>query len=164
MSVYSFDIVSEFDKGEMINVHDQAMREINVRYDFKGTDSKIDWLPDKKGFQITTDSELHLEAIIDIIRKKAAARNVSQKTFDTDHKPEQQNFVIRKQITFREGLDQEKIKKVTVILRNNLPKIKTNIQGETVRVMSAKKDELQEAMRLIKEADLEFPIKFNNFR
>lgn len=161
----SFDVVSEYDKGEMNNVLDQVQREVATRYDLKGTASEIDWLnADKEGFKITGDNQFHLDAIIDMVRKKAATRNVSQKTFDTTKEPVTSNMKMVWDVPFKKGLDQEKAKKITAVLRDKLPKVKAQIQGEEVRVMSDKKDLLQESMQLIREADFDFPIHFTNFR
>ncbi|MCA9347047.1 YajQ family cyclic di-GMP-binding protein [Candidatus Saccharibacteria bacterium] len=162
---FSFDIVSEFDKGEMNNVLDQVQREVTTRYDLKGTSSNIDWLnSEKNGFLVTGDNQFHLDAIIEMVRKKAATRGVSQKTFDTSKEPTTSNMKMTWEITFKKGLDQEKAKKITALLRDRLPKVKAQIQGEEVRVMSPKKDELQQAMQLIRDTDFDFPVSFTNFR
>lgn len=164
MAVFSFDIVSDYDKGEMNNVFDQAQREIAARYDFKGSSASLEWLNDKAGFKITGDTQFHLDAIIDIIRKKAASREISQKTFDVSDEPETTNLRMYWKVPFKKGMDQDKAKKITNAVRNSYPKVKTQIQGDEVRVMSPKKDELQAVMQLIKGLDLDFPISFTNFR
>lgn len=164
MAMFSFDIVSDYDKGEMNNVFDQAQREISSRYDFKGSSANLEWLNDKTGFKITGDTQFHLESIMDIIRKKAAAREISQKTFDISKEPETTNLRMYWTVPFKKGMDQEKAKKITGAIRNSYPKVKTQIQGEEVRVMSAKKDELQATIQLIKSLDLDFPVSFTNFR
>lgn len=161
----SFDIASEYDKGEMNNVLDQVQREVGTRYDLKGTASEIDWLNvDKEGFKITGNNQFHLDAIIEMVRKKASTRGVSQKTFDVTKEPTTSNFKMTWEIPFKKGLDQEKAKKITALLRDKLPKVKAQIQGEEVRVMSDKKDLLQDAMQLVREADFDFPVFFTNFR
>lgn len=164
MALFSFDIVSDYDKGEMNNVFDQAQREIASRYDFKGSSASLEWVNDKAGFKITGDTQFHLDAIIDIIRKKAAAREISQKTFDVSNEPETTNLRMYWTVPFKKGMDQDKAKKITNAVRNTYPKVKTQIQGEEIRVMSAKKDELQAVMQLIRSQDLDFPISFTNFR
>lgn len=164
MGVFSFDIVSDFDKSEMNNVLDQSQREIANRYDFKGTKASVDWLGDKTGLKITGDHQFHLDSIIEIARKKAGSRGISLKTFDTSKEPVTNNLQVSWEVPFVKGLDQDKAKKITSLLREKVPKVKTQIQGEEVRVMSSKKDELQEAMQIIKAADLPFPINFTNFR
>jgi cyclic-di-GMP-binding protein len=161
----SFDIASEYDKGEMNNVLDQTQREVGTRYDLKGTASEVDWLDaEKTGFKITGDNQFHLDAIIEMVRKKASLRGVSQKTFDTTKEPVTTNFKMIWEVPFKKGLDQEKAKKVTALLRDKLPKVKAQIQGEEIRVMSDKRDLLQEAMQVVKEHDFDFPLTFTNFR
>ncbi|NBU34302.1 YajQ family cyclic di-GMP-binding protein [bacterium] len=161
---YSFDVVSDFDKAEMNNAFDQSVREIDNRYDFKGTPAKIDWLADKTGIKIIGNSDMQLESILDIIRKKLAARGISQKVLDVSKESHTNNFQITKEVPFLQGLDQTKAKKITTLLREQLPKIKTQIQGQEVRVSSTKKDELQTAMHVLQAADFEFALNFTNFR
>jgi uncharacterized protein YajQ (UPF0234 family) len=161
----SFDVASEYDKGEMNNVLDQVQREVATRYDLKGTSTEIDWLDaDKAGFKIIGDNQFHLDAVIDMVRKKSAIRGVSQKTYDVSKEPVTSNMKTIWEVPFKKGLDQEKAKKITALLRDKLPKVKAQIQGEEVRVMSDKKDLLQEAMQLIRESDFDFPVTFSNFR
>jgi len=165
MAQFSFDVVSSFDKAEMNNVFDQVQREIGARYDFKNTSAKLEWDEDgKDGFKITGDHQFQLDAVIDMVRKKAAVRGVSQKTFDVSAEPITSNLKMTWKVPFLEGLDQEKAKKLTSLLRDKLPKIKAQIQGDEVRVMSPKKDELQAAMQLLQGADFNFPLSFTNFR
>lgn len=162
---FSFDIVSDYDRGEMNNVLDQVAREVSTRYDLKGTSAAIDWLDGQKtGFKITGDNQFHVDTIIDMVRKKASARNVSQKTFDVSAEPVTSNMKMTMEIRFKKGLDQDKAKKITAVLRDKLPKVKAQIQGEEVRVMSPKKDELQLAMQLIRETEFDFPLSFTNYR
>ena len=164
MAQYSFDIESTYDIGEMNNVYDQAQKELGNRYDLKGTHAQLEWLEDKKGVKIYGDSQYHLDAIIDLLRKKAALRNVSQKTFDTSQSPETTNLRMIWVVPFKNGLKTDDAKKITKSLKEKLPKIKTQIQGEAVRVMSPKKDELQAAMQTIKATDFDFPVIFTNLR
>lgn len=165
MANFSFDIVSEYNKAEMINVYEQSQREISNRYDFKGTPANIDWLNNEKsGFRIVGNSDYQIDAILDIVRKKLSLREQDQKVLDTSKEIVTSNLKTVKEIPFIQGLNQDKAKKITKLLRDELPKIKTQIQGEVVRVTSAKKDDLQQAMQLIKNQNFDFPISFNNFR
>lgn len=165
MAQFSFDVVSEFDKAEMINVYDQAQREIVNRYDFKGTTAELQWLnAEKTGFKIMGDTQFQLDAIADIVRKKLASRNQSQKVIDVSKEPITTNLKMHWEVPFQNGLDQDKAKKITKLLRDKLPKVKTQIQGEEVRITSQKKDELQAAMQLLKSQDFDFPLNFTNFR
>ena len=165
MATFSFDIVSEYDKAEMNNVFDQARREIDSRYDFKGTPAELDWLnADKTGFKVTGNGEWQIDAILDIVRKKLAARGQSQKVLDVSKAPTVANLKTTKEVPFKQGLDQEKAKKITALIRDNHPKAKTQIQGDAVRVTSSSKDELQAVMQLLRTQELDFPLDFNNFR
>jgi uncharacterized protein YajQ (UPF0234 family) len=165
MANFSFDIVSEYDKSEINNVYDQTTREISSRYDFKGTPAAIEWLNDEKsGVKIIGNSDMQIDAIIDIIRKKLATRNQSQKILDTSKEPVTTNLKTSKEVPFIEGLDQEKAKKITKLVKKDFPKVKAQIQGESVRVMSSSKDELQNVMNLIKNQDFDFAISFTNYR
>lgn len=165
MANFSFDIVSEWDKAELNNVFDQANREIASRYDFKGTPAGLEWLNEEKtGLIISGNSAWQIEAIIDIFRKKLAARGQSQKLLDTSLEISVNNLKNYKQVPFISGLNQDKAKKITNLVRNHYPKIKTQIQGEEIRVVSPKKDELQALMQLIRKQDFDFPLSFKNFR
>jgi uncharacterized protein YajQ (UPF0234 family) len=165
MANFSFDVVSEFDKAELNNVFDQVKREIDNRYDFKGTPADLDWLnPDKTGFKITSSGEMQIDAIIDIIRKKLAARNQSQKLLDVSVNPVESNMKTTKEVPFVHGLSQDKAKSITKLIQGKFPKAKTQIQGEAVRVTSSSKDDLQAIMKTISAEDLDFPISFDNFR
>ena len=165
MANFSFDIVSEYDKAEMNNVFDQARREIDSRYDFKGTPAELDWLnADKTGLKVTGSGDWQIEAILDIVRKKLATRGQSQKVLDTSKELTVANLKTTQEVPFKQGLDQEKAKKITAHVRDNYPKVKTQIQGDTVRVTSGSKDDLQAIMQLIKTQDFDFPINFTNYR
>ena len=164
MATFSFDIESTYDIGEMNNVYDQTQKELSNRYDLKGTHAAVEWIDDKKGLKIYGDNQYHLDAIIDMLRKKAATRGVSQKTFDVSNEPETTNLRMIWEVPLKNGLKSDDAKKITKLLKENLPKVKTQIQGDSIRVMSPKKDELQQAMQLIKSKDFDFPIIFTNYR
>lgn len=164
MATFSFDIVSEYDKAEMNNVFDQSQREMASRYDFKGTPAALEWLDDKKGLKVTGGGEWQIDAIIDIVRKKLAARGQSQKVLDTSREAVESNFKTTKEVPFKQGLDQDKAKQLTKLVRDTYPKVKTQIQGEAVRVTSGSKDDLQAVMHLVQSQDLDYPIGFTNYR
>ncbi|MCK9641627.1 MAG: YajQ family cyclic di-GMP-binding protein [Prolixibacteraceae bacterium] len=164
-SNYSFDVVSDYDKGELINVYDQAQREILNRYDLKGTKAKLEWLDgDKNAFKISGDSDFHIDAILDIIRKKLAARGQSQKVLDTSKESATTLQQTTKIVPLKKGIAQDNAKKLTSLIRDSYPKVKAQIQGDELRVMSPKKDELQAVMDLLRKQDLDFPIQFTNYR
>ena len=165
MSKFSFDIVSDFDKAEMNNSFDQAKREIDNRYDLKGTKASLDWLDsDKSGIKVTGDNDFHIDAILDIFRKKLATRGLSQKVLDISKEATTSNMMVTRQVLFKKGLDQEKAKKITAIIRSDFPKASSQIQGNEVRVTSAKKDDLQAIITILKETDFDFPLIFTNYR
>lgn len=165
MASFSFDILSEYDKAEMNNVFDQTQREIDNRYDFKGTSAKLEWLDgDKSGLRITGDSDYQIEAILDIVRKKLAVRNQSQKVLDASHDSSTSNLKTVKEVPFKKGLDQEKAKKISGVIRDTYPKVKPQIQGDTVRVTGSSKDDLQAVMQLLRTQEFDFPLNFTNYR
>jgi uncharacterized protein YajQ (UPF0234 family) len=165
MANFSFDVVSEYDKAEMNNVFDQAQREIASRYDFKGTPAAIEWLDsDKTGFKVIGTGDWQIDAILDIVRKKLAAREQSQKVLDTSHDSNDSNMQTTKEVPLKQGLDQDKAKSITKLLREHFPKVKAQIQGDSVRVTSTSKDDLQSVMQLLRQQDFEFPLNFTNYR
>jgi len=164
MASFSFDIVSELDKSEMNNVFMQAEKEIQVRYDFKGTSAAIDWLDDKKGLKITGDSDWQVDAVLDIVRKKLAGRSQSSKVLDLSKEKVVSNLKTTWEIPFKQGLDQPTAKQIAANIRANAPKAKPQIQGDLIRVTSASKDELQKVISLLRESDYDTPLQFVNYR
>ena len=165
MANFSFDIASEYDKAEMNNVFDQVQRELTGRYDFKGTPAAVEWLnADKTGLKITGNGDWQIDAILDIVRKKLAARNQSQKVLDTSKETSTSNLKTTKDVTFKQGLDQDKAKQITKLIRDEAPKVKTQIQGDSIRVMSSSKDELQNIIQLLRVQDFDYPLNFTNYR
>jgi len=164
MANFSFDAVSDYDKAEMNNVFDQAKREMDSRYDFKGTPAALDWLDDKKGLKVTGSGAWQIDAILDIVRKKLATRGISQKVLDTSRDIVESNLKATQEVLFKQGLDQDKAKQITKLVRDTYPKVKTQIQGDAVRVMSTSKDDLQTVITLLKSQDFDFPISFTNYR
>lgn len=165
MANFSFDVVSEYDKAEMNNVFDQTVREIAGRYDFKGTPAGVEWLDgEKRGLKITGSGEWQIDAILDIVRKKLAARGQSQKVLDTSRDITESNLKATKEVPFKQGLDQEKAKKISGLVREKFPKVKPQIQGDAVRITSNSKDELQGVIQLLRGADFDFPLNFTNYR
>ncbi len=165
MGSFSFDIVSDYDKAEMNNVFEQAKKELGNRYDLKGTSAALEWLDgEKTGLKIIGDSDYHIDAILDLIRKKLASRGQSQKVLDTSKESTVTNLKTTKEVVFKKGLSQENAKKITAIIREHYPKVKPQIQGDEVRVVAPKKDDLQAVIQLLKSQDFDFPLDFTNFR
>ena len=164
-STFSFDIVSDYNLAEVTNAVDQTKRELGTRYDLKGTSADLEFSDsDKRGLKITGDNQYHIDAILEILRKKLATRGVSQKILDLSKQPVVSNLKTTQEIMFKKGLDAEKAKKITNLIRDAYPKIKTQIQGSEVRVFSPKKDELQLVMQLLNKQDFDFPLEFTNYR
>src|SRR5208282_78850 len=157
MANFSFDIVSDYDKAELNNVYDQTQREISSRYDFKNTPAGLEWLNnDKTGFKVIGSGDWQIDSILDIVRKKLATRNQSQKILDLSIDPLTSNLKTSKDVPFKRGLDQEKAKRISKLIRDNMPKVKSQIQGDSLRVTSNSKDELQSVMQLINKQDFDF--------
>lgn len=159
----SFDVVSDYDLAEMTNAVDQAQREIMTRFDFKGTAAKLDFAEGKSGVQLEGESDNQLRSIVDVLQSKLVKRGVSLKVLDLSTKPEE-GRVMRWKIPFKKGLDQDKAKKITKLIRDHYPKVKTQIQGDAVRVTSSSRDDLQAVIALLKEQDFDFPLQFENYR
>lgn len=164
MPSFSFDITSDYDKAEMNNVFAQTEKEISNRYDFKGTPAGIEWLTDKTGIKLIGANEWQCDAVLDILRKKLAAREQSSKVLDLSKEPIIQNLKCTRDIPFKSGLKQDDAKIITSTLRDKVPKVKAQIQGEEIRVTSSSKDDLQNAIKLLSSTEFEFPLQFGNFR
>ena len=161
---FSFDIVSDFDRQELVNTLDQARREISQRYDLKDSDTLIEL--DKENISITTNSELTLNSVLDIIRQKATKRKLSLMIFDFETIEIISGNRIKQNIKLKKGLDQEAAKKISKELRNQIKKINVSIQGESLRVSSKSKNDLQQAIKMLDEFEknLEIPLQTNNYR
>lgn len=164
MAQFSFDIESTYDKAEMNNVEQLVIREIENRYDFKGTPAGIEWLADKKGFKVIGSNEWQLESVVDMLGKQLAKRDMTSKVLDLSNKVTEANMRAWKDVPFKDGLKQDDAKKITKLLKELHPKIKAQIQGDAVRVSSASKDELQACMTTLKSHDFDFPLLFTNYR
>lgn len=161
---FSFDIVSDYNLADIINAVDQAKRELGTRYDLKGTSASLEFNSDKTGLTVVGDSQYAVDAILDMVRKKFGTRGISQKVLDTSKSAVVSNLKTTQEVLFKKGLDQDKAKKITGLIREHYPKIKAQIQGAEVRVSGPKKDELQAIMQLLEQQDFDFPISFTNYR
>ncbi|WGW10931.1 YajQ family cyclic di-GMP-binding protein [Saxibacter everestensis] len=158
----SFDIVSKVDRQEADNALNQAAKEISQRYDFRGTDASIEWSGEK--VMMKAISEDRVKAVLDVFQSKLVKRGISLKSLE-DGEPYPSGKEYRIEATIKEGLDQENAKKVTKIIRDEAAKgVKTQIQGEEVRVTSKSRDDLQDIIALLKGKDLEVDLQFVNYR
>ena len=161
---FSFDLVSDFDRQELVNTLDQVKREISQRYDLKGTDTIVEL--EKENIFIITNSELTLNSVIDIIRQKATKRKLSLKIFDFDSIEVISGNRVKQNIKLIKGLEQEIAKKISKELRNNIKKINVSIQGDSLRVASKSKNDLQMAIGMMNDFEEKFkiPLQTNNYR
>lgn len=161
-STYSFDIVSDFDRQELVNALDQTRRDVSSRYDLKDTKTSLDLGEDT--ITIETASEMTLDAVKDLLQQKAAKRNLSLKIFDYGTVESASGNRVRVQVTLKKGISQETAKQITKLIRDNLKKAQASIQGEVVRVSAKSKDDLQEAIQLVKQEDWPVALQFTNYR
>ncbi|HEY9831072.1 MAG TPA: YajQ family cyclic di-GMP-binding protein [Stenomitos sp.] len=161
-STFSFDVVSDFDRQELVNTVDQAIREINSRYDLKDTKTTVELGEDV--ITVNTDSEFTLEAVHTILRTKAAKRNLSQKIFEYGKVESASGNRVRQEIKLKKGISQEIAKKITKLIRDEFKKVQGSIQGDAVRVSSSSKDDLQSVMQRLKQEDLPVALQFTNYR
>lgn len=164
MATFSFDIVSDYDKAEMNNVYQQAEKELASRYDFKGTPAGLEWLGDKSGIKVIGANEWQVDAVLDIVRKKLASRDVSSKVLDLSGDINESNLKATKEVPFKKGLSQENAKLIAKTIRDEFKKAKPVIQGDELRVTSGSKDELQQVMARVRQLDIDVPLQFVNFR
>ncbi|MBD0334698.1 MAG: YajQ family cyclic di-GMP-binding protein [Cyanobacteria bacterium Co-bin13] len=161
-STYSFDIVSDFDRQELVNALDQTRRDVSSRYDLKDTKTTLELGDD--AITIETASEMTLDAVKDLLQQKAAKRNLSLKIFEYGAIESASGNRVRTEVKLKKGISQETAKQVTKLIRDNLKKVQASIQGEAVRVSAKSKDELQEAIQLVKQEDWPVAFQFTNYR
>ncbi|MCC7405117.1 MAG: YajQ family cyclic di-GMP-binding protein [Bdellovibrionales bacterium] len=158
----SFDIVSEVNLQEVENAINQASKEIQSRYDFKGSKARIDW--DKKEIAVTAEDEYKVNAMKDILQTKMHRRGIDIKALKFE-KPEQVGGMMLKiRVTLVQGIDKEVAKKITKSIKDSKMKVQAQIVDDKVRVSSKSIDSLQECMRFIKGQSLEIPLQFENMR
>lgn len=162
MADSTFDIVSKVDKMEADNAVNQAQKEILTRYDFKGVGASVEWSGEK--LMLKASAEERVKAVLEVLEQKFIKRGISLRSLDTgDPFPSGKEFRI--EVNLKNGISSEDAKKVAKIIRDEGPKsVKTQIQGDEVRVTSKSRDDLQEVQRLVKEADLEVALNFTNRR
>ena len=158
----SFDVVSDFDEQELRNALDQVRREVQQRYDFKGV--TVDLTQAKEELVLVTDDEYRATAVKDLIESKAVRRNLSLKIFDWGKVEPAGGNKVRQEIGLRRGLPDDLAKKLQKLIRDEFPKVKSQIQGDAVRVSGKSKDELQRVIVRLRELDEAVPLQFENYR
>jgi cyclic-di-GMP-binding protein len=158
----SFDIVSEVDKQEVRNAVDQVNKEVGTRFDFKGSDARVE----QADYTLTifADDEFKLDQVLDILTAKLAKRNVDVRCLDKGQPEKISGNKVKQQVTVKTGVESELAKKIIRLIKDSKLKVQGSIQGETVRISGAKRDTLQEAIQLVKKSISEYPLQFLNFR
>ena len=161
----SFDIVSDFDKQELINAIDQVKRELTTRFDLKDSNSNIEIIEDK-AILITTNDEMKLKNIYDILQSKLVKRSLSLKILDPQKIENALGGNVKQEIKLKKGLSAELAKKITSYIKDTKMKVQASIQGDSVRVSGKSRDDLQDVIKLIKskEDEIDTPLQYTNYR
>lgn len=157
----SFDVVSDFDSHEASNAIDQANREVNTRFDFKGTGSK--YALDGQVISMTTQTDFQLKQMLDILRQKLARRSIDVGCIQEED-PEFSGSEARQKITLRRGIDTPLARDMVKKIKSTKIKVQTAIQGDKLRVSGKKRDDLQAVISMLKDEDVELPLQYENFR
>lgn len=161
-STYSFDVVSDFDRQELVNAIDQTVREIASRYDLKDTKTTLELGEDV--ITVNTDSEFTLDSIHTVLQTKASKRNLSLKIFDYGKIESASGNRVRQEIKLRKGINSEIAKQISKLIRDEFNKVQASIQGDAVRVSAKSKDELQTIIQRLKQEEYPMALQFNNYR
>jgi uncharacterized protein YajQ (UPF0234 family) len=161
----SFDITSNVDLQEVDNALNQARKEVAQRYDFKGSKSSIEFEPKESKLVLVSDDEFKLNALWEIVQTRLVRRNVPVKNLSRGTPQTAANSTVRQEIALQQGIPSEKAKDIVKYLKDSkLKKVQASIQGDQLRIQSASKDDLQEAMRLLREQDFGVALQFGNYR
>jgi uncharacterized protein YajQ (UPF0234 family) len=158
----SFDIVSEVNKVELKNAVDQANKEIANRFDFKGSDARIEQA--ELVLTLYADDDFKLKQVTDVLLTKCAKRGVDARMFDTKAVEKIGGTKVKQPIHIKVGIEQEKAKGIVKLVKDSKMKLQASIQGNAVRISGAKKDDLQTAIQLVRKSVTDIPLQFNNFR
>jgi len=158
----SFDVVSEVNQVELRNALDQANKEISTRFDFKGSDARVE--QKDKELTLYADDEFKLKQVTDVVLGKLAKRGVDVRALKFGNVEKIGGDKIKQVVTVRVGIEQELAKKIVKLVKESRMKVQASIQGDAVRISGGKKDELQNAIALVKKSITDFPVQFGNFR
>ncbi len=158
----SFDIVSEVDKQEVRNAVDQVNKEVSTRFDFKGSDARVEQA--EYVLTVYADTEFQLDQVQEILAQKLAKRGVDVKCLDIGNVEKVSGNKVKRSVTVKTGVETELAKKIVKLVKDSKLKVQASIQGDSVRVSGAKRDTLQEAIALVKKSITDFPLQFQNFR
>jgi len=158
----SFDIVSEVNEVEVKNALDQANNEISTRFDFKGSDARVEYK--EKVLTLYADDDFKLKQVTDILAGKLTKRQVDVRSLKYGDVEKISGNKVKQAITVRTGVEQELSKKIVRLVKDSKLKVQASIQGDAVRVTGAKRDELQSAIALVRKSITDFPLQYQNFR
>ena len=159
----SFDVVSEVDLQEVENAVNQANKEVRQRYDFRGSDTRIEW--DKKAaISIESSDDFRVKAVDDVLREKLAKRSVPLKALDPQKIEPASGGRAKQVVKLRQGIDADQARVIIKLVKELKLKVQAQIQGDQVRIIGKKRDDLQQAIAVIKAKDLDIPLQFTNFR
>ena len=158
----SFDVVSEVNEVEVRNAVDQSNKEVSTRFDFKGSDARVEY--DEKTLTVYADDDFKLKQVTDIVTGKLAKRQVDVRSLKFGDVERISGNKVKQAVAVRTGVEQELAKKIVKLLKESKLKVQGSIQGEAVRVSGAKRDELQNAIALIRKSIADFPLQYRNFR
>ena len=158
----SFDIVSEVDKQEVRNAVDQVNKEVSTRFDFKGSDARVD----QADYVLTihADTEFQLEQVYDILAQKLAKRGVDVMCLELGSVEKVSGNKVKRSVTVKTGVETELAKKIVRCIKDSKLKVQASVQGDQVRVSGKNRDDLQKVMQLIKDHEFDIPLQFVNFR
>ena len=160
----SFDIVSEVNQVEVRNAVDQCNKEVSTRFDFKGSDARVEINDKEKTLTAFGDDDFKLSQVRDVLTGRLAKRGIDVRCLDLGKIEEIGGNKVKQVIKVRDGVDQELGKKITKLIKDSKMKVQGSIQGDAVRVSGAKKDLLQDAIALVRKSITDFPLQFKNFR
>ncbi len=160
----SFDIVSEVNQVEVHNALDQCNKEVTNRFDFKGSDARVEWNEKDKVLTVFADDDFKLGQVRDVLTGKLAKRGVDIRCLKVGEAEKISGNKAKQTVTVRTGVDQELAKKIVRLVKDSRMKVQASIQGDAVRVSGAKKDLLQEAIALVRKSITDFPLQYTNFR
>jgi len=158
----SFDIVSEVNQVEVRNAIDQANKEISTRFDFKGSDARVEY--DGKALTLFADDDFKVRQVTDIVVARLAKRQVDVRSLNYGDTEKISGNKVKQAVTVRTGVEQDLAKKLVKLLKESKLKVQASIQGDAVRVSGAKKDDLQAAIALVRKSIADYPLQFQNFR
>ena len=158
----SFDIVSEMDEVQLRNAVDNAVREMGTRFDFRGVDATI--VLKELTVTLKAESDFQVRQLEDLFRNHCSKRGVDASGVDIEDEPVHSGKYYSLNMVFKQGIDQPNAKEIVKFVKDSKMKVQTSIQGDKVRVTGKKRDDLQEAIAMLKKSDIKLPMQFNNFR